>query len=449
MRPSSTSTSTNKFQNIHIGLVNNSSADIPAPLIVEARYDLLAHHGVQIPGRGARNTGALYKFLDAQPLSQRDNLELSRWLEAAGSRDAKLLLAIQKIEPLFVPVLGLMRNGQDKELINLLMDAHDGGLTFGVSVAEGLPESVALVLQGVMKSPQCRITSIDYPCATISRQGQAPTIRAILRDGITDCTTLECVSGYPAVLSLLERGVPEIRLTALTPPLAQTQGELLRVVSLGGVEKLSLKSDLEAAYRWFSEAIVTANAQLPLERSVQKVELSTFSPAIQDDSREGIVAQLFSAKHLREITLPSADWLLLDFPLTPQSIRGSVPHERPLESWQSLQSLRSLELLTFTFAASDRLEYQSKIDLERTIDLLGAVLKRNKQLRLLPTTEAGLAFTNTMTGVVIEPLGEYLGEVFGGTETGRALAEVNTATAAGASKGRDTAMRTYQSNLPK
>jgi hypothetical protein len=257
------------------------------------------------------------------------------------------------------------------------------------------------------------------------------------------------VSGYPAVLSLLERGVPEIRLTALAPPIAEAQGELLRVLSLGDVERLSLKSDLEAAYRWFAEAIVRANAQLPLERSVHKVELNTFAPAINYDSREGIVAQLFSAKHLREITLPRAEWLLRDFPLSSASIECSAPPERILESWKSLESLRSLESLTFIHATSDRLIHGKKKDLEHTIDLLGAVLTRNKQLRLLPTTEAGLAFTSTMTGVVIEPLAEYLGEVFGGTETGRALAEVNVATLAGANKGHDKAMQTYQSNLLK
>jgi hypothetical protein len=202
-----------------------------------------------------------------------------------------------------------MRNGQHAgDTINLLMDVHRRGMTFGVSVTQQLPESVAHVLYEAIARPQSHVRSFDFPCAAISEQGEAPAITDILRDCITHCGTLECVSGFPAVLSLLNRSVREIALVVLVPPVASE--ELLRVLTLGGVEKLSLKSDIGIAHQWVADAVAKANADLPPERSVLRLELRTYANVVAVEKDENlckeIASRLFSAMHVTRLTLPNA-----------------------------------------------------------------------------------------------------------------------------------------------
>lgn len=434
--------STNHYGNIHmprLGPAEDAPGKAPNPSIIEARCDLLATHGLQIPGRGATGSAVLYKFIDGERLSRKDSLELSRWLDgAAPQRKAELLAAMQELQRSFVPTLNLTRSGQAaQEVINLLTDLHDSGVEFGVSATETLPKSIAIKLKGVMESPQSRVTSFDYPCASISDQVEASTIRAILSDSITQCTTLERVSGFPPVLSLLRSSIPEIALTVLVPPTVEQEQELRRVLSLGEVEKFFLRSDLGAAHLWVANTVAEVNATLLPERSVRRVELNTYADRINYEHVGKVVSRLFSARHLTDVTLPNPQWIdLLTF--RSQSREGS---------WREpLLALPSLQSLSFNTPYGLEREGQADVDFNAAMDLLGVVLQRNKQSLLLATTGAGLGFALTMMGSEIDPLAKHLGEAFAGTSTGRALTEVTTYTAAGARAGRGAAEKQYQKN---
>src|SRR4051794_33461043 len=97
--------STRPYRNIYMPsarAADHASGEGAEQSIVEERCALLAAHGLQIPDRGTPGTAALYRFIDGEKLSRKDNLDLSRWLETAGPQEkAELLAAMQEREGSF------------------------------------------------------------------------------------------------------------------------------------------------------------------------------------------------------------------------------------------------------------------------------------------------------------------------------------------------------------
>jgi hypothetical protein len=132
----STSTITNSYGNIHwpsLGPADDGSSKAPNESTVDARRDLLAAHGLQLPVSSAPGATALYKFIDGEQLSRRDSLNLSRWLESERPpRHVEQLAAMQKCAPEFVPTLNLGLYQED--VSTLFTELQKSGATFGVSV---------------------------------------------------------------------------------------------------------------------------------------------------------------------------------------------------------------------------------------------------------------------------------------------------------------------------
>ena len=128
---------------------------------IERRQLLETYPGLQIPERNTEGTAALYKFIDCETLSRKDNLELSQWLERADMQNVGLLAAMQQIEPLFVPTLNLKFAWSSRLFIGLLQQASASGMTFGVSVTDAISKSVAQKLSDVMASQPPCVTSFD------------------------------------------------------------------------------------------------------------------------------------------------------------------------------------------------------------------------------------------------------------------------------------------------
>ena len=241
-----------------------------------------------------------------------------------------------------------------------------------------------------------------------------------------DCTALQYVSGHEHVLSLLKRSIPEIclRVKYLSDQ-KQFQKDLLRVLQLGDVKKLSLESDKETSHQCLADAVIQANATLLPRHGVHQVELLSSSP-VEDYKK--IVAHLFSAQHVTDITLPDPNWI-------PQSYLKYAIHKRN-EHW-----LRSLQSLTFNTRDSLDGEGPEGATTNDMLDWLEPILQRNKQLALLATKGVAGAFTQFMSeqllpgnrnaGVTIDPLMTYLDEAFANTPTGRALPVLNKRIAAG------------------
>jgi hypothetical protein len=434
-------TSTNGFENIHWpsrGAADRGSGETPNESTVDARRDLLLTHGLQLPLRGMLGTTALYKFIDGEQLSRRDSLNLSLWLEKTKPQ-SDLLAGMQKCAPEFLPTVNLLCY---ENVGTLLTGLQSNGVTFGVSVSQWLDETHAHVLRDAITSGQFCITSFSYPCKRDLEQGGAAITREILSGCIENCKTLKHVGGPPTVLSLLKRSVPEISLDVPFPPTEKQKHELDRVLLLGGVERLSVRSALAVGHQWVAEAVANANATLGPELSVHQVELSNLGQSIDDEYVKNIVSRLFSAEHLTDVTLPSPNWIILP---------GMGTSDGPLESLEGIwrQPLPALQSLTFSTRDGLEREGRAGVEFDGAMDLLGVILQRNKQSLLLATRGAGLGFALTMMSSDIAELAQCLGEAFAGTSTGRALEAVNKLTATGANEGRKTAERLYLSNRDK
>jgi hypothetical protein len=273
-----------------------------------------------------------------------------------------------------------------------------------------------------MTSPQSKVTSLDYGGMKALPEGE-PT-RDLLRDAITNCHTLQRVSGFPGILDLLERGIPEIALKAMNADLDAAQ--LTRVLGCGGVTQLSLKSDLFQPHQSLATAVFAANAKLPGDQCVREVELETFSARTQlaPDVAADVVCPLLATKRLEKLRLPNPHWL-----------SGAPMNMASLAERHSLESL--------TFAEEDRIDEKTNAELAGIHHALG----RNRLDRHHRTTGgAALALTAAMTkgmlenhpvdhlrmhaGLPVEELANHLKAEFGSTmtPTGQAITSVNRET---------------------
>ncbi|VTU39293.1 hypothetical protein H6CHR_05439 [Variovorax sp. PBL-H6] len=433
------------YRNIHLPKADSSgNASGETPSISEVRRSQL--NAFDLPDRGTPGTTALYKFVDGETLSQADSRKLSGWLREAGLQDVERCFAMQQGSS-FIPTLSLT-SGSSEEVIGMLKQFHDSGMKFGVSVSDCIPDDIAQALYEVMASPQSRVTSFDYhqPNYVFATDAVLAT-RDLLSRCIKHCDTLECVSGSPQVLSLLEHGLPEIGLDFLGADCdAEDQfRELLRVLSEGGVERLEVTSMEAHELRSVVRAVVEANLRLSPERSVQQIELHAPDTIDPGDGKR-IVAQAFSARHLTRMTLPSPDWV-------PEL--SEMRDRHTAGCW-----LQSLQLLVFN--ARDGLDDDDGNDIDNTMHWLDPTLRRNEQMRRFATEGATELFTKAMslhlfqggenqtrkdhTNVPIQPLVEHFGKFFN-TRDSQSLTVVNRATAAGAQEGRRKAEEHYQNNL--
>ncbi|WP_309974902.1 hypothetical protein, partial [Variovorax guangxiensis] len=269
------------------------------------RREWLELNGLKIPTPDTLGTSALFKFIDGKTLSRKDSLDLSKWLEEAGGQNVGLLAAMQKKEFSFVPTLNLMFSWNSKRVIDLLEQASASSMTFGVSVTDQLLEPIAQKLSDVMASPQSRVASFDDATVWQAPAPEGPRIRELLRECIRHCTKLQYVSGSPGVLSLLDSNVPEIWLRGRnysTRGQEQFQTALQRILSVGGVAKLSWESgaqrlpseESEKVAQAITEAVAKANATLPGERGVYQVQLSGYEGKDDDKhpTEKKVVVQL-------------------------------------------------------------------------------------------------------------------------------------------------------------
>ena len=337
---------------------------------------------LDIPERNREGAAVLYKFIDCKTLSRKDSLELSEWLELEVGQNVDLLAAMQKKAPSFVPTLNLMSVQSPEEAASLFEQAATKGMTYGVSVTPQVSERIAEMLLDVMANPESPVTSFDEAIIW----DPSPDNSELLRKCINNCTKLQYVSGSKHVLSLLERSIPEISLTGnLTavsgsnhllsllersiPEISLTgnfkdhkqfQDDLLRVLRLGGVEKVSFESDTESLLQCFVDAVAEANATLSPRSSVHKVELLTGDTV---ENCKEVVATLLSAKHVTDIALPDPSWM-------PDS-------NEMLKMYESGDCLESLQSVTF--------DMPDGLETEGLPDRLVSILQRNKQLALLAT----------------------------------------------------------------
>ncbi|VTU41142.1 hypothetical protein H4CHR_05877 [Variovorax sp. PBS-H4] len=434
------------YRNIQLPKAPTCSASSEEQPISEVRRSQLG--AFDLPERGTPGTAALYKFLDGETLSHADSRDLSGWLRDAGLQDIERFSTMQQGSS-FIPTLSLTRDSSE-EVIGLLKQAHDRRMKFGVSVSDCIADEIARALYEVMASPQSRVTSFDYhqPSRWYVPE-QSLATRDLLRECIQQCDTLECVSGSPQVLSLLERGVREISLDSYSAEhnVEELSSELLRVLRTGGVEKLDVTST-EADELWCAvQAVVAANLKLSPERSVQQIELHAPDTVDPGDGRR-IVARASLAKHLRDIKLPSPSWV--------PELSG-MRHEH--EEGQSLHSLQGLG-----FNARDGLDDNDNDsrDLIDTLNWLDPTLRRNEQMRRFATEGATEQLTRTLSlqlfqdsddqtredhaGVPIQPLVEYFGK-FLNTSGSHGLTVVSKATFLGAQEGRRQAEKNYRNNL--
>jgi hypothetical protein len=311
-----------------------------------------------------------------------------------------------------------------KDAAKLLGDAHDKGLTFGVSVSGPIAEDTARALHAVMTSPQSRVTSLDYASVKPLPDTQATHD---LRDAIANCHTLQCVSGFPGILDLLERGIPEIALKAITAGLNEEQ--LTKVLGFGGVTKLSLKSDVIQAHQSLAKAVSDANAKLPGNKCVREVELATYSSRREiDPNAADVVCRLLDARHLEALRLPNPHWLT-----------GASVH------MASLTERHSLESLTFAEEAGRLGAWEVDEETNSELAALDRAMERNRFHRnYCMTRGAATALTGAMTqslfenspvqhlhmhaGAPVDELAKHLASNFGSTRTGQAITSVNTKT---------------------
>jgi hypothetical protein len=311
---------------------------------------------LDIPERNREGAAVLYKFIDCKTLSRKDSLELSEWLELEVGQNVDLLAAMQKKAPSFVPTLNLMSVQSPEEAASLFEQAATKGMTYGVSVTPQVSERIAEMLLDVMANPESPVTSFDEAIIW----DPSPDNSELLRKCINNCTKLQYVSGSKHVLSLLERSIPEISLTGNFKDHKQFQDDLLRVLRLGGVEKVSFESDTESLLQCFVDAVAEANATLSPRSSVHKVELLTGDTV---ENCKEVVATLLSAKHVTDIALPDPSWM-------PDS-------NEMLKMYESGDCLESLQSVTF--------DMPDGLETEGLPDRLVSILQRNKQLALLAT----------------------------------------------------------------
>ncbi len=441
-----------RFRHVHLPARAGSAPTVeetPADTGRTDRMDCLIAHGFALPPAGTGGARAVSRFIDGEPLSHSDNLELSRWLSRAQPENPALWLAMQRLSPSFTPMLDLCpgnapTDARIQALTEALLATHqcalENGLKFGVVVHEKLPPGLARLLHEAVLEAPSSVRALDYPCHTHTPACEEThaLLQACLRDG----SGLQSVGGSFKVLPLLERSVPELVL--IDPAARPDLDALRRVLRIGGVHNLSFKNDLPAAHEAVCAVVAETNAALSArpQDCVHGIELKTFSPYITRHDEGHIlraVRSLFAARHLKAITLPDPSWLWMPLP--------------ELQALMERSPLQSLRFLSLGKIDRDDSAFE-RLNLLVAANLLDPVLEHNRVLERERAAKVSGAFTRVLSaqalqnsskhdqaqaGLEINPLAEHLAQVFRGAREVQDMAQVHPFTGAAAALARDTA----------
>lgn len=398
---------------------NQAAAAFPPSTKYLERVALLEKYGY--PGRSRwpskEKLPALYRFLNGQEaITRQDSLEISNSLSARLDRqDVKLLHAMQKLDPDFVPFLmfygdfcarpenywgdprerklfDLKLERTADELCAVLGEAARSGLTFNVNVVGARPMAmrVALALQEIMRSPQCKIKGFQFsPYANIHELLETPT-GDVLRQCIADCSTLEWVCSDPSAVGLVSRGVPILEIKAITGSISSRALE--EILKRGGTAALHLTSWKLEPHVTLAKAIRQGNSSLPADLGVRSVKLHDeggMEPSEWAlDARRQCMDDLFSTPHLTQLEIPNVAWLAS---LDPERAAALIQHS-------SLQNL--------TFERDDVVSPEG----EQVLDHLWPHLKANRDLAYLPLQRAAAVWSGHLMGQQIDHLANIVAE---------------------------------------
>lgn len=416
------------------------------------RANLLIQHGLALPEKNSPFAEALHRFLDGEPLSDSDNATLSLWLRLERPQNIALLTAMQKIESRFIPLLDLTLNGPGnspadqlaQDTTRLLMDAQSNGLRFAVNLNEDISIGVATVLKGVMTDGESKGGVIGFHFPSRADRLDFAETATVLREAITCCKTIKWVGGSPAVLSLIERDVPQLKLMAINANL--NQDELTRVLTLGKNTQLTFKSNSSLAHRAFARFIHEFNKHSASTHWVCHVDLqntdgsSPKSIGFDDQWEYGSKGQETTTEHLGEAL----------------SLLASTPHLHRLTlshvEWLQQQSLKELtqcassgSLQTLIIESRQGLDDQQHFNafgntlrLRRVSELLEPILgnRYQREFQITLRTTQALAIVS-YCAFEVDPLALQIALELTGTATRHALAVVNTNTVEAARAARE------------
>lgn len=407
--------------------------------LLSERAALLERHGITLPDQPSLDTEGLFAFLQGAVMSRHHSCGLSRWLATLGPQNVGLLLAMQALERSFVPTLNLVAAGpadatqdqHDEHAIALLQQAQHGGLVFCVQLNANVTAPVATSLCAVMGAPGSRVTGLLYPSAGLP---VCQAARRALREGLAQCLSLQQVGGQPGLLPLLSRGVDSLVLAVLAPSAGVE--ELARVLSLGGTQHLTLKTDSAEWHKAIADLVGQINRGPSPAQRVHTLELCCYTARslslffMDEQGCTTLVKTLLSIPNLIGLTLPHPYWLLL----VDRQMLLAMLKRQGLHFLRFAQPLTAIEIKT-----------PAEYELADTLAQAEALLARNRQCAQLLINAVVPAFIQSCTlqafahssvphltksrTLPIDPLEQWLKQAFGATPTASVLAQVNRATA--------------------
>ncbi|GAA4329660.1 hypothetical protein GCM10023165_02740 [Variovorax defluvii] len=388
--------------NLHVQRrFNNTAADLPASTTYSERMALLKKHGH--PGTSLfisskETCPGLHRFLNGlEAITREDSLQISTSLKARlGRQDVKLLHAMQKLDPDFIPCLMLYgsdlgkpdwRDPQERkkfdvefernadELCVVLREAAQLGLTFNVDVggAEPMALRVALALHDVMSSPQCKVKGLQL--SEDDDLSEFPETREVLRQCIRDCSTLEWVRSASSAIGLLARGVPTFEITSAD--LLIDEDEIAEILNRGGTPAVHLTCQDSQSHIVLAKAIRHGNSTLPADLGVRSVKLHD-EGAIKKPEKFVLkemarcMEDLFSTPHLTQLEIPNVAWLAR------------------LDPMRAAALIQRSSLQTLSFERNDVESPEG----QKVLDQLWPHLQANRDLAFLPLQRAAAVWSS-------------------------------------------------------